>query len=262
MRIGVCEAPAELMVGSDAWTTLGDRVRAKGPDVFVLNEMPFGRWIATSSTPDPAVLEASQRAHRDGLARLADLGTRFVLASQAVMEDGRSVNQAFVWSGERGAVAVHTKQFFPNEKGFFEAEWWERGRLRFEVGDVEHLKVGFLLCTDVMFLEWARHYGRRGANLIAVPRATPMYSVERWRTVVRAAAILSGCYVASSNRNGTQDGVEFGGHGWIFHPSGDLLAETTPNEPVAVAEVDPAAAERAQQEYPCYVDDLPPRGAP
>ncbi len=91
-----------------------------------------------------------------------------------------------------------------------------------------------------------------------MPRATPRTSLERWKTVIASAAIVSGCYVASSNRNGTHaSGFAFGGRGWLFDPTGTLMAETTPESPVVCGRVDPARAERAQREYPCYVEDLP-----
>jgi N-carbamoylputrescine amidase len=109
-----------------------------------------------------------------------------------------------------------------------------------------------------MFLEWARYYGRQGADLILVPRATPLASLERWKTVITAAAIVSGCYVASSNRNGTpESGIAFGGRGWIFDPWGNLLSETTSENPVVTAEIDLAKVQEAKREYPRYVEDLP-----
>lgn len=268
MRLAVCEAPPRLAPDTPAWDDLATRVRHDAPDALLLNEMPFGEWIAAAPERDEAVLEASRREHHHGLSRLADLGAPSVLGTRAAREATRSVNEAFVWDRSAGARPMHTKQFFPDEPGFFEARWYERGSRRFGLADAGGLRVGFLICTDVMFLEWARFYGRQGAHLIAVPRATPAESLSRWKAVITAAAIVSGCYVASSNRAGRHDtGFAFGGHGWIVAPSGDLLAETSPDRPVASAVIDPGEAERARREYPCYVEDLPGspatgRGAP
>jgi N-carbamoylputrescine amidase len=72
------------------------------------------------------------------------------------------------------------------------------------------------------------------------------------------AAIVSGCYVASSNRVGVDDRrQEFGGAGWIVDPFGAVLATTSGDEPVVAVEIDLALVERAKREYPCYVKDLP-----
>ena len=200
-----------------------------------------------------------QRDHNEGLAHLTDLGVPTVLGTHPAYEGTLSVNEAFVWTAASGLMPVHTKQFFPNEGGFFEARWFERGERRFEIAKAGGIGVGFLICTDVMFNEWARLYGRNGAHLIAVPRATPIGSEKRWKTMCSAAAIVSGCYVASSNRAGLDDsGLEFAGKGWIFGPTGHLIAETSPEQPVVVADLDLSSVRKAQREYPCYVEDLSP----
>lgn len=256
-RVAVCEAPAEIVAGDARWASLVRRVRRIKPDVFLLNEMPFGRWLASGAERDNRTLIESHRAHEQGMNRLSDLGVPVVIGTRAAMHDGRSVNQGFVWTPDRGLHTVHTKQFFPNEEGYYEAGWFERGELKFRVVDVKGLKVAFLICTDVWFGEWARRYGRQGAHLIVVPRATPRPSLERWRTGIAAAALVSGCYVASSNRVGRDSrGQVFGGRGWIFDPAGKKLAATSSTRPVAVATIDTVVAEGAKQEYPRYVEEL------
>jgi N-carbamoylputrescine amidase len=230
------------------------------PDILLLNEMPFGGWVAAGPQPDPELLVASHRLHDEGLEHLEDLGAHTVLGSRPTFERQRSINVAFSWTAETGIKAVHTKQFFPNEEGYYEARWFERGDLRFQLADVGGIKVGFLICTDVMFPEWARYYGRRGAHVIAVPRATPEPSLNRWKTVMSACAVTSGCYVVSSNRAGVSGtGQEFGGKGWIFGPSGRLRAETSTSAPVVEVEIDLDLVAQAKRGYPSYVEDLRPQ---
>jgi N-carbamoylputrescine amidase len=68
------------------------------------------------------------------------------------------------------------------------------------------------------------------------------------------AAIVSGCYVVSSNRGGTDsEGQTFGGRGWVVDPAGELVAQTSSASPLAVYHVDLEWVARAQREYPCYV---------
>ena len=257
MRLAVCEAPAELDPTGTSWRLFADRVRAVAADIVLLNELPFGHWIATRPAPDQACLDDARRLHDEGVARLCDLGAAAVLGTRPVLENRGVVNQAFVWEEDRGVTPVHTKQYFPDEEGYYEARWFARGEPHFRLVDVEGLRVGALICTEVMFNEWARRYGRMGADLIVVPRATPRPSTRRWRTAVSMAAIVSGCWVASSNRGGRDThGQEFGGSGWIVDPYGDIVAQTSPVEPVVTAEIDPERARRAQKEYPCYVAEL------
>jgi N-carbamoylputrescine amidase len=105
-----------------------------------------------------------------------------------------------------------------------------------------------------MFNECARRYGRRGGHVILVPRAVGRASLGRWLVAMRMAAIVSGAYVLSSNRQGLDSkGQLFGGSGWIIDPDGNLVAETSPALPVVFHEIDTDLVLRAQREYPCYV---------
>ncbi|HTI05220.1 MAG TPA: carbon-nitrogen hydrolase family protein [Gemmatimonadales bacterium] len=258
-RVAVCEVPAVLSPGARAWDSLVQRVRRlrPRPDVFVLNEMPFGNWLASGPRRVQRLLRESHEAHERGISRLDELGVPVVIGTQAVMRDAGSVNAGFVWTAGGGLQMPHTKQFFPDEPGYYEARWFERGNEKFAVVEARGLKIAFLICTDLWFLQWARQYGKLGADLIVVPRATPRSSLARWKTGVAAAALVSGCYVASSNRVGRdRQGMVFGGRGWIFDPSGRQLAATSAQRPIAVATIDTAVAQRAKQEYPQYVKDL------
>jgi N-carbamoylputrescine amidase len=259
MKLAVCENPSGMVPRDEAWQQFAREVQKLHPDVLLLNEMPFGAWLAASETKDDDVLRDSQRLHADGVACLPDLGVPTILGTNPAFEQGRSVNQAFTWTADSGVVPVHTKQFFPDEAGFYEARWFERGETHFRLADVRGLKVGLLICTEVMFNEWARYYGRQGVQVIAVPRATGPRSWRRWQTALAMAAIVSGCYVVSSNRRGVDpSGQEFGGRGAIFDPQGELVVETSAQQPVAAVELDVDRIAQAQRSYPCYVAELPP----
>ncbi|MNT21484.1 hypothetical protein D3C72_1568250 [compost metagenome] len=104
-----------------------------------------------------------------------------------------------------------------------------------------------------MFNERARRYGRDGAELIVAPRASGA-SVRRWLTAGAMAALVSGCYVVSSNRAGrTAQGQVFGGTAFAFQPDGEPLAQSTDTESIVAVDVDPARSRAQQSLYPCYV---------
>ena len=50
-----------------------------------------------------------------------------------------------------------------------------------------------MICSELMFNEWARLYGRQEARIIAVPRAT--FTIDRWLVASGMAAIVSGAFV-------------------------------------------------------------------
>lgn len=252
MRVSFCELPDGTTPHDANWARLAERVAAEAPDLMVMNEIPFGPWFATTPEVDPTTAVASADLHQDGIAALRALKARAVITSAPLLSEGRLVNEASLVTPD-GSRFIHQKHYFPDQPGFYEARWFSTGRFGFEPISVGDLVVGVLLCSELMFNEWARHYRRCGANLIAVLRASGM-SHARWKTAAAMAAIVSGCYVVSSNRVGG----EFGGKGFAFAPSGDLIAETSAENPVCSIDVDLSVVRQAQAAYPCYIRELPP----
>jgi len=256
LKVGVCESPPELLPGSPEWSHLCRTVTREAPDLFLLNEMPFGKWIAAGPNFNKGTWKQACAVHEEALSSLGELGTPVVLASRPREVDGKRVNEAFVWTKADGAAGIHTKQYFPDEEGYYEARWFETGERHFRVAPAGKIRGGFLICTEVMFNERAREYGRGGAQIIWVPRATAKASVPRWRVALRMAAIVSGCYVLSSNRAGTDSrGQLFGGAGMVVTADGELAVQTSEASPVGFCEIDTQAVARAQRDYPCYVKE-------
>lgn len=256
LKVGVCESPAEFLPESSDWNELCRLVSQEAPDLFLINELPFGPWIASGNAFDAQVWKDCRALHDDGTRRLAELGAAMVGGSCPGEHCGRRVNQGFLWTKRNGLKVVHYKQYFPDEEGCYEKRWFEAGSRSFRVTSIGPIRAAFLICTEVMFNERARQYGRSGANVILVPRATGKTSLERWLVATRMAAIVSGAYVLSSNRHGIDyRGQEFGGAGWIIDPSGEVVAETSAAKPVAFYEIDTDLVLRAQKEYPCYVEE-------
>lgn len=256
LKVGVGECPPELRAGSADWNDLSRAVARESPDLFLLNEMPFGPWIAAGATFDDRQWQESCTVHEEGLRRLGDLGATAVAGSRPRDLDGRRLNEAFLWTEAGGYQGVHSKQYFPDEEGYYEARWFEAGERHFRLAAAGPVQTGFLICTELMFNEHARHYGRNGAHVILVPRAVGRASLGRWLVAMRMAAIVSGAYVLSSNRGGVDSrGQVFGGAGWIIDPEGDLVAQTSSASPVVFHEIDTDFVARAQREYPCYVTE-------
>jgi len=94
--------------------------------------------------------------------------------------------------------------------------------------------------------------------VIAVPRASG--ASRNWDTAAAMAAIVSGCYVLSSNRASPVNvpHSNFAGRGFAYSPTGELLAETSPSTPLATIDIDVTQVAKAQSAYPCYVRELPP----
>ncbi|WP_254632429.1 MULTISPECIES: carbon-nitrogen hydrolase family protein [Achromobacter] len=252
MRICMMEGPVDLQPAGATWEGLAERIVELAPDLLVTNEMPFGPWLAADPVYDAERAAASVRLHEAGLAALAALGVPAIVSSRPVPAGERLANEAFALQDGR-YTRLHHKQYFPEEPGFFEATWFRPAFEGFEVFEVGGIRLGVQLCTELMFNEHSRRYGRAGAELIVVPRASAL-SVGRWLTAGAMAALVSGCYVVSSNRAGrAQTGQVFGGAAFAFQPDGELLARTGDAESIVTIEVDPARSRAQQSCYPCYV---------
>lgn len=255
LRIAFVEWPEALSTDDAHWQKLRDSMTAARPDILVTNELPFGPWLADAAVFSEAEAHLSLRAHEKGLEGLIDLNLPAVVSSRPVWNGKRLANEAFVL--ENGVVrALHRKQYFPNEPGWFESEWYAGDASGFEVAEVLGVKVGVLVCTEAMFNEHARAYGKRNASLLVIPRASGT-NIEPWKIAGAMASLVSGAYVVSSNRIGrSRGGTEFGGGGFAYAPQGRLLAVTSRANPVRTLDLDPKETAAAQRAYPCYVPEL------
>jgi N-carbamoylputrescine amidase len=255
LRIAFVEWPEALSTRDARWSELRDSVTAARPDILVTNELPFGPWLADSAAFSQDEAHLSLSAHEKGIEALADLDLPAVISSRPVWNEKRLANEAFVL--ENGDVRpLHRKQYFPNDPGWFESEWYAGDASGFGVAEVLGIKVGVLLCTEAMFNERARAYGKQGAALLVIPRASGV-DIDAWKIAGAMASLVSGAYVASSNRVGhSKGGAHFGGGGFAYAPRGQFLALTAPANPIQTFTLDPKMVATAQSAYPCHVPDL------
>jgi predicted amidohydrolase len=257
MKITVCELPNEPSKFSDAWASLVQHVDDNQSDLVLLPEMPFYRWLAQSREVDPVEWRRAVEAHEEWIGRLGELRPAAVISSRPVVSDGARRNAGFYWEPGAGAVDVHEKRYLPDEPGFWEASWYERGPATFSLSTIANASVGFLICTELWFSHHAREYGEQGAHIIVCPRATPTAKLSKWLAGGQTAAVVSGAFCISSNLAGrTSEGGDFAGVGWIAEPDqGIILGMTSTDNPFLTLDVDLADAVRAKSTYPRYVEE-------
>jgi N-carbamoylputrescine amidase len=249
MKISVCEFPDEASRKTAAWDALVKHVEAEQPDILVLPEMPFCEWIFVGDTVNPDLWRNAVSDHEKMIEGFGDLECRTVMSSRPVERDGRRLNEAFIWSQDSGYQPIRRKWYLPNVPVARETLWFNQGDRNF--GSVScgrlPLRVGFQLCSEIMFPEHAREIGFAGAHLIVHPRAGG--DSPRWRAACAMSAVVSGCYIVSANRRSYEREL-FGGASWLFSPDAVLLGETSITQPFATVEIDLASAERAKTTYP------------
>ena len=260
MKIAAVELPDGLRADFPQFQTLSDELEKADAALVVLIELPFGTWPATHERFDPARAIAFVQNHERQAPSLATLPTGAVLTTRPRMGERRLVNEAILQKGTDLRV-LRQKRIFPQEPGYFEQSWFETEGRDEGLQQFGEVSVGTLVCTELMFPELAREIGRRGAHVIAVPRATG--DVESWILAARMAALVSGCYVITSNRRtGSSQGQTFAGTGMIVAPGGEMLALTSETTTCICAHIDLDRVRSAQASYPCYVREQTAETAP
>jgi N-carbamoylputrescine amidase len=257
MKVTVCELRNDAEGLEQDWQALIAHVKSEKSDLVLLPEMPFHQWMPGTNKVDPDRWQQAVIAHDQWISRLSELSAGMVAGSRPVIQKGKCHNEAFIWESESGYKPSHAKYYLPDEEGFWEATWYERGQRDFTVVHCRGIKVGFLICTELWFLEHARQYCRQDIHLLVCPRVTPSSSVEKWIAGGRTAAVVSGAFCLSSNLNGPNTAsIAFGGTGWVIEPEeGSVLGLTSQDKPFLTIDIDLAKAERAKQTYPRYVSE-------
>lgn len=262
MKVTVCQLRNDPDRLAADWQALIAHVRDAASDLVLLPEMPFYPWPFRRSTFDPAVWQEAVAAHDRWQIRLTELAPAAVAGSRPVDDAGGRYNEGFLWENATDPPAyraTHRKVHLPDEDGFWEASWYQRGDDHgdddpFRPAALGPARLGFLICTELWFMGRARAYGRAGVHLLLTPRATERRTVNKWLVGGRAAAIIAGAYSLSSNRVDDDDRpAGLGGRGWAVDPDGELLAITTANQPFVTVTVDLPRAARAKETYPRYV---------
>lgn len=263
VRVLTADLDAERPGLDERFDALIARAHREAPDLVVLPEMPFAGWLAASPEVDPQAWHDAVVAHTRCCARFGELDAEVVVTTQPTYDaDGRRVNEALVWTSVAGIVARRHKTFLPDEPGFYEARWYDRGPVSFDPVATPVGMLGVMVCTELWFPEHARTLGEAGVQLLVVPRATPVATADRWEAGARVLATIAGAWCVSVNRGGQTKGVTFGGSSTIVDPEGRVIARSTPDEPVLLAELDLDAATRARRTYPRTVaHDDPDRPA-
>lgn len=251
MKVTVCEFPDSLTEA--IWLKLVDHLEEEASDFLLLPEIPFFPWMMAEGPVDPQTWKQAVRAHDRWMERFNQLEMVTIAGTRPIIDDGDRYNEGFIWDQVSGYQGIHRKAFLPDEDGWKEATWYQRAEPQFQVIDHHNTKLGFLICTEMWYSQFAQEYASQGIHLLLSPRATPLSSAARWVFGGQTAAYVSGAYCLASNRNGSSGRIEWGSHGWIIDPNGEVLGLTSAETPFVSREIDLKIADKAKKEYPRYI---------
>ena len=251
MRVTVCELPHEARALAAAWAALRDHTIAHASELVLLPEFAMVEPVWESEQFDADRWSAVETSSDRQLRFLPELHADYVVGTRPVRINGRRLNQAYLWSAAAGVQPLRSKYFMPEEPGWWEATWCQKGDPAFPRFHAGPVSFGVNICTELWALETYATYAALGVELLLSPRATGAATMEAWLAVGVVAAMRSGAFTLSSNRVDAAGAC--GGSGWIVDPSGDVLAITSAAEPFATREIDLTRSARARDSYPRYV---------
>ncbi|MCE7733310.1 MAG: carbon-nitrogen hydrolase family protein [Candidatus Heimdallarchaeota archaeon] len=257
MRVTITQFDSNKNNLEESWFSLKTYLSNQPTDFLLLPEMPFYDWICDYPDFNQSKWTESEESHNRYLERLGELGVSIIAGTRPLTENGKRFNVAFIWDKINLLQEVHKKVYLPNEPGYWEANWYDPGPVEFTAFHQNGFNIGFLICTELWFMQHARTYSKMGIDILLNPRATPATTTSKWLAGGQTASVISGAYSLSSNHVGhapiSRD--ELGGVGWLSDPEGKLLAQTSRETPYVTIKIDINLSKKAKSTYPRYVVD-------
>lgn len=224
----------------------------RGADLAVLPELPLNAWSPAAKVPsddDAEPMDGPRSRIQAEAAAEAGIG----LVGGIIHRDssGRRTSRALVFDRAGTLAATYEKLHLPEEEGFWETSHYEPGTQAPGRIDAFGVPIGIQLCSDTNRPEGTHLLGAQGVVATINPRATEERTYQRWKTVWRANALTSCCYVLSVNRPHPEHGVLIGGPSVAFDPGGELLVETT--DTLALVTLQARVVTDARRAYPGYL---------
>jgi N-carbamoylputrescine amidase len=247
---------SEVFWEPDGAGRLADRLAEaveRGADIALLPEIPLNPWRpATKDAVDADAegMDGPRARLQADAAAAAGIG----LVGGIIHRDpatGRRTSRVLVYDRAGTLAGTYEKLHLPEEPGFWETSHYEPGDDAPRPIAGFGIPFGVQVCSDINRPEGSHILAAAGALAVLAPRATEEATYQRWKTVFRAIALTSCCYVLSVNRPHPEDGVLIGGPSVAVDPNGDFLVETT--DTLAFATIDADVVRRSRIAYPGYL---------
>ncbi len=270
VRVGLIQLTAEDTPAANVRKTLPriEEAAAKGAKIIGLQEMFTTKYFCINQDPKnfdlaepietgPSVTELAKAAKRLGVVIIAPL---FEARGSEVYH-----NTAAVIDADGTVLGKYRKMHIPQDPGFEEKFYFTPGDLGFRTWKTAHGDVGVLICWDQWYPEAARLTALGGAQILFYPTAIGWLPEEKaalghaqhnaWETVQRGHGVANGCYVAATNRVGTEGRTQFWGQSFVSDPYGEIVARASiEKEEILLADCDLVKQREFRRIWPFFRD--------
>ena len=231
----------------------------RGAKFILLPEMFNFRGTLTGPRDVHNAVEKIPGESTQALLDLARTLKRFILAG-SLMEKARGKSKAFntsVLINPAGKIVqryrkIHLFDAALGKTKVKESNFFLAGAAPV-LASVDGFRLGMSICYDVRFPELYRTYGRRGADILAVPSSfTRATGQAHWEVLLRARAIENLCYVLAPGQVGVDGkGVRAHGNSLVVNPWGEVLARGSGHrEEIVYADIEHAVLKKSRQILP------------
>jgi len=270
VRVALVQLTAEDTPAANVRKTIPriEEAAAKGAKIVGLQEMFTTKYFCIEQDPKnfdlaepietgPSVTELAKVAKRLGVVIVAPL---FEARGSEVYH-----NTAAVIDADGAVLGKYRKMHIPQDPGFEEKFYFTPGDLGFRSWKTAHGNIGVLICWDQWYPEAARLTALAGADILFYPTAIGWLPEEKaalgaaqhnaWETVQRGHGVANGCYVAATNRVGTEGRTQFWGQSFVSDPYGEIVARASSDrEEVLLADCDLAKQRAFRRIWPFFRD--------
>ena len=270
VRVGLIQLTAEDTPAANVRKTIPriEEAAAKGAQIIGLQEMFTTKYFCINQDPKnfdlaepietgPSVTELAKAAKRLGVVIIAPL---FEARGSEVYH-----NTAAVIDADGTVLGKYRKMHIPQDPGFEEKFYFTPGDLGFRTWKTAHGDIGVLICWDQWYPEAARLTALGGAQILFYPTAIGWLPEEKaalgqaqhnaWETVQRGHGVANGCYVAATNRVGTEGRTQFWGQSFVSDPYGEIVARASiDKEEVLLADCDLVKQREFRRIWPFFRD--------
>ncbi len=215
-------------------------------EIVVLPEM-----FNTGFSMHPAELSESPRGETfDWMKSLADKGN-FGLCGSYIVKDNTDYFNRWVFVSPDNDIICYDKRHLFSMGG--EDRLFSAGKSKL-IFTFRGVKISPYICYDLRFPVWCRN--RNESDLIIYSANWPEIRKNVWITLLKARAIENQCYVAGSNRTGTDGtGITYCGDSMIIDPRGEIIASADRDEERSVsAEISLPELSEFRKKFPVMND--------
>ena len=251
---------------------LAERAAKKGANIICTQELfrsqyfcqseDYANFALAEAIPGPSTKAFQALAKKHGVVVIASLFEK--------RSAGLYHNTAVIIDADGKLLGRYRKMHIPDDPLYYEKFYFTPGDTGFRAWQTKFGKIGVLICWDQWYPEAARLTALQGAEIIFYPTAIGWHSKEKkklgakqhaaWEMIQRSHGIANGCYVAVTNRIGTEkpvgdDGIEFWGQSFVAGTSGEILAKASAGrEEVLLVSLDLAEVDDTRTHWPFLRD--------